>query len=89
MDGIWLTVSITLLQTYNLSLDGEVKSQHRTIVESLHVYTSVRGNTLATVIRILFNNLAPLGSFLAVVEPQIEVTFVLAKSREVKTVMSE
>ena len=35
VDGIRLTVSITLLQTYDLSLVGDIESQHSTIVESL------------------------------------------------------
>ena len=84
-------MSITLLQTYDLSLVGEVKSQHSTIVESLHAYTSVRGidNTFTMVKRILLNSCAQLSSFLGVVEPHIEVTFVLARSKEVDTVESE
>ena len=76
-------MSLALLQTYDLSLVGEVESQHNTIVESLHVYTSVRGidNTFAVVKRILLNSCAPLSSFLGVVEPHLE--------EEVETVMLE
>ena len=84
-------MSITLLQMYDLSLVGEVKNQHSTIVESLHAYTSVRGidNTFAVVKRILLKSCAPLSSFLGAVEPHIEVTFVLARSKEVETVKLE
>ena len=57
-DGMRLTVPITLLQTLVLSLAGEVDSQHKTIVESLHAYTSARGidSALEAVISNLLNN---------------------------------